>query len=94
MPPIFEDAKAVFGKLSGDWGTILILGQWWPQECDIMDMEWATANLLVSLFVGCGLILITKLLMERYFKWKNVTTDDKSNLGWEWLSNKYNGKGE
>lgn len=57
-----------------------------------MDIGWVTANLLVSLFVGCGLFLVTGLLLERYFKWKDTKTDDKSNLGWEWISNRYDGK--
>ena len=58
-----------------------------------MDMEWTIANLIVSIFVGCGLFLVTKLLMERYFKWAETKIDDKTPSGWEWVSNKHNGKG-
>jgi len=60
----------------------------------MMDIEWTIANLTVNLFVGCGLFLVTGLLLERYFKWKEEKTPNKLNLGWEWVSNKHNGKGD
>jgi hypothetical protein len=41
-----------------------------------MDMEWVIANLLVSIFVGCGIIMVTGFLMEKYFKWKNINKEE------------------
>tara|TARA_R100000963_G_scaffold33451_1_gene25817 strand:- start:880 stop:1113 length:234 start_codon:yes stop_codon:yes gene_type:complete len=77
MPPKSEDVKAVYGRLSGNWETTPIFGQWWPQECDVMDMDCAIANLIVSMFVGCGIVLVTGILMEKYFKWKNIKNKEE-----------------
>ena len=58
-------------------------------------MEWTIANLTTSIFVGCGLFLVTKVLVERYFKWAERKIDNKTPSGWEFqVSNKYDGKGE
>jgi hypothetical protein len=42
-----------------------------------MDMDCAIANLLVSMFVGCGIIIVTGFLMEKYFKWKNIKNKEE-----------------